>query len=316
MQSRKSWLSGMVMGLLLLGLTHSGFGQQTIKVGSIPIIHELPLHAAMAQGYLAQEGIKAETEVLPGGAALIPALAGGSLQMGHSAYVALFAAREGGFDISVLFPYTQQPPGKDNSAILVLADSPVTTARGLEGKTVAVNVLRGPNWLYALEWMSKMGADALKVNWVEVPFPTMIGAVRTKKVDAAYATDPFIALEIERGGIRVVSRPFSEVDPEPEISGIVATEKWIKANPDLAARFARAIHKGMDWVNTNPEKRVELLAGYARIKPEWVPKLISPLWRFPINLERLQAASDLSLKWGLIKKKQDVRAFVWPTALR
>src|SRR3989304_10248269 len=103
--------------------------------------------------------------------------------------------------------------------------------------------------------MTKMGADALKVNWVEIPFPAMIGAVRTKKADAAYATDPFVALEIERGGIRVVSRPFSEVDPEPEISGIVATEKWAKANPDLAALFARALYKGMDWGDGNPEKR-------------------------------------------------------------
>ncbi|MEE8449222.1 MAG: ABC transporter substrate-binding protein [Thermodesulfobacteriota bacterium] len=301
---------------LVVAGADAAFGQAVLKVGTIPIVHEMPLHAAIANGYFAQEGIKVETRIVVGGAKLIPALAGGSLQMGHSAYVSVFPARARGFDISIVYPYVQQPPGRDNSAIVVRTDSGINTARDLEGKTLVVNVIKSLNWLYATEWISRSGLDPKKVKWTEVPFPTMLVALRTKRVDGAYATEPFVTMEMERGGMKIIGRPFSEIDPAPQISGIVAMEKWLKANKGLVKRFARALRKGTDYVNAHPEKYVSLLKRYTRMKPEWVPKLIMPQWKYPINITRLQAASDLALKWGLISKKQDVRKFVWPTALK
>lgn len=308
-------LFGLSFFLVVAG-TNAVFGQTDLKVGSIPIVHEMPLHAAIANGYLADVGIKVETRIVVGGAKLIPALAGGSLQMGHSAYVSVFPARERGFDISIVYPYVQQPPGRDNSAIVVRTDSGINSARDLEGKTLVVNVIKSLNWLYATEWISRNGLAPAKVKWTEVPFPTMLGALRTKRVDGAYATEPFVTLEMEKGGMKIIGRPFSEIDPEPQISGIIATEKWLKSNRRLVERFARALRKGTDYVNAHPEKYVELLKRYTRMKPEWVPKLIMPQWRHPVNITRLQAASDLALKWGLISKKQDVRKFVWSTALK
>ncbi len=64
---------------LVVAGADAAFGQAVLKVGTIPIVHEMPLHAAIANGYLADEGIKVETRIVVGGAKLIPALAGGSL---------------------------------------------------------------------------------------------------------------------------------------------------------------------------------------------------------------------------------------------
>src|SRR3989304_7332697 len=65
--------------LVVLALASSSLAQQVIKVGSVPIVHELPLRAAMGNGYFAQEGIKIEPEVMAGGGVLVPALLGGLL---------------------------------------------------------------------------------------------------------------------------------------------------------------------------------------------------------------------------------------------
>ena len=60
--------------LALLGLALSAAAQPTVNVGSIPIGSELPLHAAIRQGFFDEEGINLKVQVVAGGAAAIPAL--------------------------------------------------------------------------------------------------------------------------------------------------------------------------------------------------------------------------------------------------
>lgn len=289
--------------------------QPLVKMGVIGISAELPLYVARELGYFTQQGLKLETERVVGGAAAIPALVGGSLQLTHSAYVSAYAARAQGFDIIIVAPFDKILVGHDTSGIVVKADSGINAAKDLEGKTLAVNVLKSLNWLYASEWMAKNGADPKKVNWVEVPFPHMIGAVRTGKVEGAYATEPFITLELEQGGIRVVTRPFSSVDPGTHTGGVVASEKWVRANQEVTDRFARALRQGIDYLNANKEKWPELFARHTALKKEWVPRLVTPHFFYPVDMERLQFGADLALKWGLISKKLSVKEMVWPTAL-
>lgn len=312
MKTGKGFLMAVLAGSLLFYSLSPALSQQVIKVGSIPIVAEISLRTALKQGYFAQEGIKVEPEVGVGGGAAVAALIGGSTQMTHSAHISTFVARDGGFDVVIVAPYAQSDP----SAIVVRAEAGITAAKQLEGKTVAVNVLKGINWLYAMEWMAKAGADPNRAQWTEIPFPSMVPAVRAGRVDGAYATEPFVTLEVEKGGLKVVSRPFIEIDPALEVSGLVATEKWAKPNAELLERFARALYRGMDYANANRDKWPEIVAGYTRLQPEWIAKMKMPQYRHPINLERLQAAADLSLKWGLLKKKLMVKDMVWPTALK
>ncbi|MFQ5872514.1 MAG: ABC transporter substrate-binding protein [Dehalococcoidia bacterium] len=308
---------GKILSSILLILLSAGgmaFGQQLVKVGSMPVTGEIALHAAITKGYFEQEGIKLELRTVFGGAVLIPAIAGGSLHMGNSAYVSAFVARARGFDMIILFPYTTYTRGHDPAAIVVRKDSGIRNAKDLEGKTVAVNSIKGLNWLYAAEWMSKNRADPKNANWVEVPFPNMVSALRTKQIDAACAVEPFISLEVARGGIEVLSHYLSEVDPALELAGLVASEKWVRAHQDLVARFVRALRKGTDYINANPDKWPGLLAKYTRLKPELIPRLIMDEHHYPVNISGLQRSADLALKWGLLKKRLNVKKMVWPTA--
>ena len=301
--------------LALLGLALPAAAQPTVNVGSIPIGSELPLHAAIRQGFFDEEGINLKVQVVAGGAAAIPALVGGSLQLSMSAYISVFAARDKGFDITIVAPYDRVGPNNDPSPIIVRADSGISRAQDLAGKTVAVNVIKSLNWLYAVEWISRAGLNPERVNWLELAFPPMLGAVRAKQVDAAYATEPFTTLELAQGGLKVLARPFSEVDSQLPISGVIGKETWLKANSSVVERFARALRKGTDYLNRNKEKWPEVLATYTRIKPEWVPKMTVSVYEYPVNLPRLQASADLTQKWGLTGKRLDVKEAVWPTAL-
>ncbi|MEE8448517.1 MAG: ABC transporter substrate-binding protein [Thermodesulfobacteriota bacterium] len=301
---------------LLPGQVNFALGQQVIKIGLIGITPEIPIHVAKDRGCFNQEGIKIVPVRVRGGAAAIPALAGGSLQMTHSAYVSAFVARERGIRVTILAPFDKFIKGHDASAIVVRDDSGIKKARDLEGKTVAVNVIKSLNWLYATEWLSKAGADPGKVVWLEVPFPFMIGAVRTKKVDAVYATEPFVTLEREKGGVRVVARPFTAVSPVMYTGGVVGIEEWVRPNKDKVAGFVRCLRKSIDYLNANRDKWPDIFPRYTRLKREWVPRLVKPNFSSdPMDLGILQSGADLALKWGLIRKRLDVKEMTWPTAL-
>lgn len=292
--------------------------QEVLKVGSIPIIHELAIHTAQTKGYLAQEGINVEFQIVPGGAVAIPAIVGGSLQVAHSSYVAVIKARDAGFDISVVFPYSKMRPDSDADAIMVRVDSPIVKPKDLEGRTVALNVVKDVAWLKMVEWLVTQTVDPKKVNFVEIPPHQMAGVLRAGSVDAVAAIEPFITPEVEKGGIRIIDNPrfFTAVQGLVEVSGLVSKESWIRANRDTVERLARALRRATDYINQNPQEWGSLATGYTRLKPELIAKIIRPELRYPLEVAVLQKSADLSLKWGLIKKKQDVREFVWPTALR
>ncbi len=55
--------------------------------------------------------------------------------------------------------------------------------------------------------------------------------------------------------------------------------------------------------------------GPASFALEWVPKLTFPMYEYPVSLEQLQVAADLSLRWGLVDKKVSAKDVMWPTAL-
>lgn len=305
--------SSIIVFLFVLSLsTGRSLAQQVIKYGSLPIVVQMPLYSALDNGFFEQEGIKIEQELIPGGAALIPALVGGSLHMGHSTYISVFPAREQGFDITVVAPFGQPA----DAGIVVLAESPIKSGKDLEGKTVALNLVKSVNWLYAIEWLALKGADPLKVNWLELPFPNMVPAVRGRKVDAAFPTDPFLRLELERGGLRNIGNPYNDVDPEMEISGIIAKESWARSNGDLVERFARGLYKGTDYLNSNPKRWPDMVVKYLKMPPEMVLKMKVPVYSHPIKMRSLQIQADLAQKWGLTKKKVQVKDLVWPTALR
>lgn len=309
-----------VLGVLLLaGLAYAQPPKRpltTIKAGYIPLVTHAPTFAAIKNGFFEEEGLKAELTPMAGGAAIIPAIAGGSLDVGYSAYTSIFIAVEQGLDFTIVAPIDGVGAGPPPYPILVLGDSPIKRPRDFDGRVFGVNTLRAIDWLYAVEWVAKDGGDSNKVIWQEMPFPAMAAAVRTKKIDGGYIVEPFLTIELGKGGLRSVGAPFDEVDPKLVVAGWTTTTAWIKKNQESGERFIRAFYKGMEFVNKNPDKTADLLATFARIPPGLAPKIRLPLWAHPLDMQALNRQAELALKWGLLKKKMDVNKIVWPTALR
>ena len=312
------WLSLLsLLALAWIQLPPAALAQRVdkLKLGYIPIVDHASTFAAIKNGYFTQQGIKVELTPMAGGAVIIPAVAGGSLDIGYSTYVSIFIARERGMDFTIVAPNSGLSPKRESYVqIMVLENSPIKRPRDFEGKVFSVNTIGSVDWLYAAEWVTRDGGNQKKVNWLEIPFPRMGAAIRGKKIDGMYGVEPFITIEMSRKGLRILGDPFSEVDPHMVIAGWTTTEKWAKGHSNLLQRFVRAFYKGIDFINERPEKVAGLLSSFTRISSAMAPKLRLPIWAYPMDLKALQRMADLTHKWGLIEKRPDVKKAMWPTA--
>lgn len=309
----KRWFR-LVLGVAVCSWGLSAVAQDKVRMGYIPIATMAGFLSALDKGFFKEVNIAPEPVVVPGGPAILAAIAGGSLQFGYGSYVGMMQAREQGFDFVIVAANDQENPNPSISAIMVLNDSDIRSAKDLEGKHLAVNALRNINWVYVYAWMTKYGADPRKVSIVEVAFPNMGTALRSKRVNAAFFSEPFMTAEKDAGGIRALAYPFADFDPAMPIAGWYASDKWAKANPDLVKRFAAAIRKGNEYATRNPAERNAILGKYTKIDPAMVSRIVMPNLPTRVDVPGLQRQADTAFQYGALTQRLDVAPLVLDSA--
>ena len=89
----------------------------------------------------------------------------------------------------------------------------------------------------------------------------MPDALFQNRIDAVWAVEPFLTIMLKTGKARIFAQPYLKNIPGMDITAYIAKESWLKANPDVAARFKRAIDKAtMDLVKRQ-ERRAGRLGG-------------------------------------------------------
>jgi NitT/TauT family transport system substrate-binding protein len=126
---------------------------------------------AQAAGYFAAEGLTVELVTVQGGAAALPRLATGDLDLTFTNYVsALLGQAQGKGHVPVR--RRRLPGGPEHPADHDQAGSAIRTPADLAGKKIAVNTLRNIVELTARSALETAGVDPGSVTFVEVPFPT------------------------------------------------------------------------------------------------------------------------------------------------
>ena len=143
-------------------------------------------------------------------------------------------------------------------------DLSMTTAQDLEGKTVAVSP--GAISEAALHgWMNDNGADFSKVHVLDIPFAQIIGALQSKRIDAAHIIEPFMTVGLGNGSAKIVAKHLDAVAKRFLISGFIAKASWIAENPDKAQRFVAAMNASTQYVLEHPQEVLPILAKETRI---------------------------------------------------
>jgi NitT/TauT family transport system substrate-binding protein len=280
-----------------------------ITVGVIPIVDVAPIYLGKEKGFFTKQNLDLTLQTAQGGAELVTPVMTGQREFGFSNISSLLIAQTRGLDIVAVAPGASSTgeQGRDFGAIIAPGDSPLKTAKDLEGKTVAVNNLKNIGDTSVKAAVRKAGGDDSKLKFVELAFPDMPAALANKRIDAAWIVEPFFTLAREQGA-KVIAWNLADTAPKLMIAVYFTSGKYFQEHADIVKRFKVAIIESLAYADGHPDDVRAIVPTYTRITKEVIGKLTLPRWPTEMNLKSTEILADLAVKDGLVTKKPDLAA--------
>jgi NitT/TauT family transport system substrate-binding protein len=269
-----------------------------------------------ASGYYAQDagffnkvGLNAEMISVANGAAAAAAIVSGTLEFGCINIVALASAKENGIPFVWAAPagaYSSQSP---TAAMVVARNSNIRSAKDLEGKTVAVSLLKQLADIALHCWLEKNHANAELIKFVELPYSAMDAALKSGRIDAACIEEPVLSQTLVSNG-HLLATGYDALSPQFCEAAWVCSASYARANPDVIKKFADAIALTADWANKNRPATAKILEKYGKTT---LPPVMHRCF-FPQRMRAsdFQPVVDASAKYGVIKSAFNVRSVFAP----
>lgn len=284
-----------------------GSGTTEITVGTMPIIDTAPLQIAQQRGYFEDVGLTVKTSTIQGGADGIPKLADGSLDITFGNYVSVFDTHAKGPKMHIAAEAYNAEEGV--LVVTAMPNSGIREPDDLEGRTLAVNTLKNVGTLTVKSVLRTHGVDPSTVQFREMPFPDMPGALKNGSVDAAWMVEPFISqVETELGAHKVFDSASGATAGFP-IAGYVTTQKFYEKNTKTVDAFKTAIQRAQKAAQDRATVE-KVLPTYTEIDPQTAA--IVRVGEYPTTLEptRLQRVPDLMREFGALNQKLEARQLV------
>ena len=281
-----------------------------LRVGILPISTNAPYYAAEKLGYFNAENISVQAQVIRGGAAAIPAMLTGSLDIVFSNSTSVAQAVARGLDLRLILSGTiagTKPP--DPGAILKRKGDALRTGKDLEGKIVAVNTLRDVIWMVTTAWITATGGDLSKVQIIELPITSILDAIKGKRVDAALVIDPFLTVALEDPAIELLAWPMSSIFPGGPMAFFTVTNALTQQRPNDIRAFLRAYRRGAAWATANLGKQpfFDLVAEFSGLKADLVARMPNVPVQADVVPASLPKLTGLMQKTGLLDAPLDLR---------
>jgi NitT/TauT family transport system substrate-binding protein len=252
---------------------------------------------------------KLEIDLQPtqGGAATIPALVSGDIQVGGSNVVSLLLASSKDLPIrAIAGGTTAQADGeKDFGALVVPKGSGVRKAGELRGKTIGVNTLTNIAEVVVKASLENQGLDPENsVRLTEVPFPEMQAALEKNAINAAFSIEPFVTQTIQAGG-RAIDYSYVETEPEMQVGAYAVTNQFAESDPEAVKAFQAAVKETADYVAGHEDEFRTFLSENAKMPPALAKKIVLPKWTGEVDADSVANTAELMERYGLVETAPD-----------
>lgn len=278
-----------------------------LRVGLIPIVDVAPVYIAQSEGIFEEEGLTVEVQDGVGGAAIIPAMIAGELDVSFGNYVSMILAENEGLGLALVAEGNRAVDGF--SGVFVLPDSDIQEAADLEGATVAVNTLNNVGTVAISAVLEEQGVDPESIEFIEVPFPEMGATLERGDVDAIWVVEPFTSNVQATLDAREIIDPFSGPTEGLPVAGYAVTADFAEENPNTVAAFRRAIEAASQMASDDPDLVTEALLSYTEIPEEAAGGVTQPEWVASLDPNEVQRVSDLMADYGFLDEPLDVSGF-------
>jgi NitT/TauT family transport system substrate-binding protein len=282
-----------------------------IKLATTPTdIGAQPFYAT-DKGFFKAAGLDADTQIISNGAAITSAVLGGAIDIAQSNVVSLALAHQRGLDVVVIAPAGVYSSKEPTSAIVVKSTSAYKTAKDLNGKIIACNGLQNISQIGPEAWLDKNGGDVSSYKWTDMPFPDMLGALDTNRVDAALIAEPTLSDALAHGN-RVLGYAYDGIANTFLIGAWFSTGAWAKAHPDVVKRFQKAMYTTAAWANKNRPESAQILSRATKIQFE--PAMKRTTYGEKLDAPLMQPLIDATAKYGTLKTSFPAIDLVAPEA--
>lgn len=287
-------------------------GLTEIRVGVLPTVDVLPIYLAQDKGIFEEHGLVVEPVVAQGGAALLPSVIQGSVQISFSNTISIIQAIEKRLPMTVvsgshLAHDPAQPVDADHPVSVLFASpgSGIESAADLNGRIVSINNLGNIQEVAVRNAIEKGGGDPSTIRFLELPLPQMQTSLDEGQVDAISVNEPFTTAGIN-AGYRIVARPFTDFDVSAsQISVYFTTASFAQNYPQTVESFRDALSEAIEYAREHPDEARAVLQQYTGISPEIAEQVALPHYETALNRPSIEELAELSQRYGLLEQELD-----------
>jgi NitT/TauT family transport system substrate-binding protein len=284
-----------------------------ITVDALEIPDAITLKIAQVDGFFKQQGLTVTIHVLSATDNTTPGLLSHTIGIMSQNYVGLYLQQEEtpALQMKVIADDLQAAPNVFD--LMVPKGSKITSPADLKGKTIALPGIGGSIGTLSLDAL--LSAYHLPTNAyvpVAVPFPEMPQALAANKVDAAWATEPFVTIMESTGAHELADLMTGPMSDFP-ISCWATTAWFAQHYPRTVAAFQRAIVKAQQVAATDQPLVRKLLPGYIQgLTPQIANVMALGTFNTTLSLTRMERVADVMEEYNLLPSNFNVKAMYYP----
>lgn len=273
----------------------------TVRVAAVPVVDVAAIYLGEEKGFFAEKGMTVDIQFTPGSSISIPALLQDQYDVVYTGSVNAFQAREKGLPVIAVAEggRTTGEPGADHGGVLVPEDSEIQDAGDLEGKSVAVNAVKGLHEAAVRQSVKKAGGDPDKVEFLELPLPDMQPALERGSVDAISTSEPFLG-NAKDAGHRLIADPYIDVDPEFVAAVYLTSEQKWAEDPQFVKDFVEVVKQSQEYATEHPDEFRTELSNFTEIDPETAESMILTKFGWGFPEQAMQRGAQATEEAGII----------------
>ena len=276
----------------------------SLKVGAGKIEPQAEAYYGADSGIFTKFGLNVDVQTLANAGVTASAVASGDLQIGATTCLNIAQAREHNLPFIGVVPGAVQAAHQNNGGLIVAPNSPIATAKDLNGKSIAIETLNGLAALTIKAMVDQAGGDSSTLQFVEMGGALMTEAVVNGRVPGAYLQDPFFTQNA--GRYRSLGSPNDAVGGTYVSIVWFTTTDWLAKNKDTARKFANAIYASGQWAMSNPQLAAASLDKHLGIK---VPAATQH-FATQLDINAFRRLFDLAAKYKFIAPV-DPATIIW-----
>lgn len=282
-----------------------------LRIGAQPFPLYSSVYVAKELGYLDEElnavGASYEWTEFNSGPLVNEAVAAKTQDIGFMADMPAIIAKSSGQDIQII---SNVAYGEEALALLVAADSEISSVQDLAGKKVAYVTGSYAQHLLAL-LLDEAGLTFDDIQPVNLPASDQPSALEGGQVDAIVVWEQYISL-LESDGVGKVIADGTGLKRGNMVTYAVAD--YAEAHPEVIEAYIVACRRASEYIAENPSGAAEAIAEDFGVSVDIMEKILEKFSFDPnlsdADIEEITKVKDYILEEGIIENDIDMDSFI------